>query len=336
MSAIDELVNAKVNHLRKIAEKNGRELLSPIDTIDIRDILSYLRDVAAWEAILDSCEILGFINKQQGHRDIARELIEMGVDAAIKLNRSDMQGRLTHDLAEIHHQQGRHEEATYLFEESYQLLMLSGNKFGALRSKHMLVMVLRGLGKKNRSLAYQKAKEVLEEAREIAKEDHTISPWVAHPLEVMSIFARDVGNLRLEENLLSEALRIHLESNQNDQSIMLGQCYRRLGQLFVRKKDYEKAEYYYQESLKYSAKGQNLRVAATTMRYLGDLYAKRRAFDTALLNYSQAMNIAIDGNFTDEQIALSLSLAYLYFRMGQFYDALSEVQNFSFLRKTVR
>jgi tetratricopeptide (TPR) repeat protein len=252
------------------------------------------------------------------------------------LNRASVEGRLLHDLAEIHHQQGRHRDAVELFEKSYALRRDAGDRFGALTTKHMLVLALRALRGNYHDIAYRKAQEVLAEASELAKEDSVKAPWVAHPIEVLSLFARDRKNFKLEHDLLMEALQIHLTNNQDDRSIMLGQCYGRLGQLSAEQRRYDEAIKYFNESLKYSAEGLNRRVAATSLRYLGDVYVAKKLFGEAIKNYTEAMDIAIDGSFTEEQIALSLSLARLYFLCGQIYDALSELQNILFLRKTLQ
>lgn len=325
-----------MDNLRRIAKNSSSRILSPLEVIDIRDALVTLDDAQAWDDILSCCDLFGFLNKQQGHRDLSRELIELGIKAATKLKATTAQGRLLHDLAEIHHQQGRHKEAAEMFEKSYSIQKAENEKFNALTTKHMLVLALRALKGKYRDTAYEKAKEVLLEARELAREDEARAPWVAHPIEVMSLFAKDKKDYILERQLILEATQIHLDNNQSDRSIMLGQCFGRLGQLSLAEKKYSEAKEYFRESLKYSAQGLNRRVAATSLRYLGDVLVAQKNYDEAMKNYAEAMDTAIDGNFTEEQIALSWSLSYLYLRCGQYYDALSELQNFFFLQKTLR
>ncbi len=320
-------------HLRKIAEAARDRRLSPLEVIDIREGLSVLRTTEANEEILECCRFYGFVNKQQGHRDLARELIDAGLESARKLQRTDDEGWLLHDLAEIHHQQGRHNIANELFERSYVLRSASGDKLGALKTKHMSVLTLRAMGKEKWDAAFKRAQEVLAEARELSEYDPAAETWVAHPLEVLSIFARDKKDYTTEHQLLEEAVQIHLAHNEGDRSIMLGQCFGRLGQSSARAGKIVEAEEYYQQSLYHSEQGQNRRVAATTLRYLGDLFVSKRRYDEALEKYSEAMDIAVDGTFVDEQIALSLAFAQLYARRYRFYDAFDELQNIVFLRK---
>ena len=327
-------MDSQIIHLRQIAKRARKRALSSFEAIDVEEGLKSLKENEQWETIVEIYHVFGFLNRQQGNRELARELVEATLQAAKALNRRDIEARLLHDLAEIHHQQGRNRQALELFENSYLLRMEIGARFDALKSKHMSVLVLRALGEHNK--AYRRAQEVLDEARELSDQNAALAAWIAHPLEVLAIFAGDSGELRKARKLIEEAISIHLANERDDKPIMLSQCYRRLGQLMMRERQWDQAEAIFLESLDYSRRANNSRLVATALRFLGDLYVQKRKYEAAIEQYSKAMDIAVNEGLTPEQMALSLSFARLYFKLGRIYDAFEEFRNAVFLWKALR
>ena len=97
---------------------------------------------------------------------------------------------------------------------------------------------------------------------------------------------------------------------------MLAQCYGRRGHVLTRRGKSGEAEKDYRISLDYCERAQNYRVAAVTLRYLGDLRRSQKRYGESMNFYSSAMDIAIDGRFVGEQIELAKAFASLYLRLG--------------------
>ena len=203
MTSTDEaLAIPQIERLGRIADAGRSRLLTPDEAMDVEAILLSLNSGQEWEKILLCYDQYRFLNRQQGHRDLARTIIDSALTAAKKLNRKDAECAILHDLAEIHMQQGRNEIANRLFLQSYQLHMDLQDNFGVLKSKHMSVLARRAMGRKWWKEAQRSAMEVLSEAQNLAKCCSEAAPWVAHPLELLSIFADDVGDYDEEERLL--------------------------------------------------------------------------------------------------------------------------------------
>lgn len=96
--------------------------------------------------------------------------------------------RLTHDRADIFHQLGEYRQAAQLYETSEQIYIQLNNKERAIASRHMRALVVRALGQL--AEADHLCETVIAEAHQLGL--HT---WIAHPLYVRALLARDRPDL---------------------------------------------------------------------------------------------------------------------------------------------
>ena len=110
-------------------------------------------------------------------------------------------------------------------------------------------MVVRAQGRTTE--AQQLCQSIVTEARKLQ-----LGSWLAHPLYVLALFARDRGDFHQAATLAEESITL-LSGTQED--AMVGQCHTFLGELALRQGDLTKARTHLEASLQLVQKASALR-----------------------------------------------------------------------------
>jgi tetratricopeptide (TPR) repeat protein len=142
--------------------------------------------------------------------------------------------------------------------------------------------------------------------------------WLAHPLYVRALLARDRGNLRAARQWIEGSIQRLTDA---DELAMLGQCYHFLGEIALLQGDLEQARMQLERSLNLSHQAGILRRVAATHRLLGDLARFQRQFGEAERRYHAAMELASRLGDRPQVARVLVSQAYLQAAMEQKQEA---------------
>jgi tetratricopeptide (TPR) repeat protein len=154
---------------------------------------------------------------------------------------------------------------------------------------------------------------VITEARHLGLE-----PWLAHPLYVQGLLARDNGDFRQAQRAIEESL-VRL-SHTNDLAL-IAQCQHFLGELSLLRGDMSGAHFHLEQSLRLSQQASIIRRVAATQRLLADLARLEGRYEDAQQLCYTALEVVSRLGDRPLYARLLLSQAQLAVRLGQMQTA---------------
>jgi len=209
------------------------------------------------------------------------------------------------------HQQGNYREAEKLYraaEEAYRAL---GEHAMALRSRHMRSLVVRAQGRLVE--AEHLCETTITETQELG-----LGRWLAHPLYVRGLLARDRSNLHVARESVQRSLEL---LGGTDELAMIAQCHHFLGELGLLESDLVGAREQLEYSLHLSQRIGILRRVAATQRLLGDLAQIEGRYEQAERIYDEALEVITRLDDRPQLARLLLSKAQLVARLGRDREA---------------
>lgn len=220
--------------------------------------------------------------------------------------------RFTHDRADIHHQRGEYRQAERLYQLSEQAYAELEEEAMALRSRHMRVLVIRVQGRL--AEAARLCRATIADARRLQ-----LHRWLAHPLYVQALLARDRRDFRQARQCIEESLD---RLGSSDEPAMIAQCRHFLGELALLQGYLTEARAQLEKSLLLSQKVGILRRVAATQRLLGDVARAEEQNDEADKLYRKAIATATRLGDRPQQARVLLSQAQLAADLGNRQHAL--------------
>lgn len=206
--------------------------------------------------------------------------------------------RYLHDLADMLNQQGSSAQAERFYLQSEEISLHQGLPEWALKSRHMRSMVVRAQGRADE--AWHLCQSTVDEARQLS-----LDQWLAHPLFVLALFARDRGDTPQAEALIAECL-LRLDGSGEDE--MLAQCHNILAEIALRQKRLAQARAHLDVSLALLQRREVKRLEITTQRLLGELAAAEGRSEDAERIYGESLRL-----FATEQFGDTVGQARLLF-----------------------
>jgi hypothetical protein len=197
----------------------------------------------------------------------------------------------------------------------------------ALKSRHMRSMVVRAQGRT--AEAQHLCQTTVDEARQLG-----LDQWLAHPLYVLALFARDLGNAHQAEALMAESLA-RLEGTGED--AMIAQCHNFLAETALQQRRLAQARIHLDTSLTLVQRVGIKRLEMTTRRLLGDLAAAEGRYGGAERIYRESL-IIFDAEELDDtagKAQMLFSRARLMIHMHKLHDAVPMLEASLALFKSV-
>ena len=147
------------------------------------------------------------------------------------------------------------------------------------------------------------SKSTVIEARELG-----LDRWLAHPLYVRALLARDRGDFASARQSVQEGLSL---LDECEEQAMVAQCHHFLGDIALREGKWSEARTCLEASLQISRQVGIRRRVAATQRALGDLMRLEGRLDEAAEAYREAIEVAVDVSDQPQLAQLYLSRARL-------------------------
>lgn len=237
---------------------------------------------ADWPDLMALRDALWPLLDRRGDWDQALQLNQWALEAAQAIGDWQNLARWTHDCADLRNQRGEYQAAVEQYTASAAAFGHLGKPELELRSRHMLAMVLRAQGRVSEAEAL--GRSVLADAKALA-----LGPWLAHPLYLLGLLARDRGAFMKANRYVEDSLALVTATGE---LAMQAQCQHFLGELAVLQGQRGEARAWLERSLALSRQLGICRREIATERLLGDLaQADGRLVDAATF-YRQALDVA--------------------------------------------
>jgi tetratricopeptide (TPR) repeat protein len=244
---------------------------------------------------------------------------EWAIEAATHQNNVLLIARYTHDLADMHSQQGNHKIAESFYSRSYDLYEQAEDRVAATKSLHMLALTKRAIGENPE--AETLAQQCLKRARVL-----DMGAWEAHPLHVLAWLARDNADYEKAIQYLSQALEIHTNSQEHDRTVMLAQSHYDIARTLIMIGSLSDAEQHIQSAIAWSDKGQVRRIYDMSLKVYGDLAIAQRDLQKAQMYYELALDKAQMAGDERRVAELYISLARVFWGIGLGRQAIAYFQ----------
>jgi tetratricopeptide (TPR) repeat protein len=207
---------------------------SPLDMGTLPDmhfIIRYCHEHAQWSNVVAYYDRLYADLDHYGEWLETLTLNKWARDAASEVGDRGRYARYTHQRGALLHQRGAHQEAERLFHESETVFRSFGEGKPAIESLHMRALVTRAQGR------LTEAQQICDRVVDEAKQLH-LDGWLAHPLFIRGLLARDRGDLALAEHYVSESRSLLVA---DDEPAMTAQCEQFLGEIAMLRSDWSQA-----------------------------------------------------------------------------------------------
>jgi tetratricopeptide (TPR) repeat protein len=260
-----------------------------------------------WSRVLSFRDILQPLLDNRGAWDQCLVLLAWTYEATCSIGDSTAAAGCLHDQGDILNQRGQYREAEEHYRAAEQAYGGIGAADVAIKSRHMRSMVVRAQGRLNEAM--QLSESVIVEAKALA-----LGRWLAHPLYVRGLLARDINDFVEARRCVMDGLAL-LEAT--DELVMIAQCHHFLGEVALLEGNLTLARTELEHSLELSQQVGILRRIATTKRLLADLALRQGRLVDADCLYREAMDIA--GQLGDQsQLArILLARSQLLASLGQ-------------------
>jgi tetratricopeptide (TPR) repeat protein len=225
--------------------------------------------------------------------------------------------RFTHDRADILNQRGEYRQAEHLYQFSEEAYLALGEVEMALRSRHMRALVIRAQGRLIE--AGRLCEATIVDALHLG-----LHRWLAHPLYVQALLARDWGDFQRARHCIEESLDCLTGS---DELSMIAGCHHFLGELAFLEGHLAEARARLEKSLQLSRQVGILRRVAATQRLLGDVARAEGQHNEAHRLYREAFTVATRLGDRPQQARILLSRAQLASSLGHRREAIDLLQN---------
>jgi tetratricopeptide (TPR) repeat protein len=173
-------------------------------------------------------------------------------------------------------------------------------------------MVVRAQGKAGE--AQHLCQSTVVEARQLG-----LDQWLAHPLFVLAIFARDRGDTHQAESLITECL-VRLDGTGEDD--LVAQCHNFLAEIALRQKKLAQARAHLDVSLPLLQHRGVKRLEMATRRLLGELAAAEDRSEEAERIYAQGLSM-----FDTDQLNDTMGQAQMLFSRARLLVQLHRAQD---------
>ncbi len=225
--------------------------------------------------------------------------------------------RWTHDMGDIFHSLGRYLEAEEKYKIGEKLYRACGQPDMAVRSAHMCSMVL---------LAQGRAKEASSLCERCITESQSLGlgNWVAHPLYVRGLLARDAGQFTKAAQCVEQSLALVKVA---DDKAMEAQCLHLLGEIALLRGNVESAINYLQDSCVISEVTGMQHRLSSSLRLLADIARDQGNFHDAQALYDRLLKMPWQSGDKVSLARIYLSMARLHNVLGQPGLALGQLQS---------
>lgn len=277
------------------------------DIVNVSQILGDAYQHQDWALLMTFQRQLQSLLDLRGYWGMGIQLNHWACEAAQETGAHVDWASWTHHRADIHNQEGRYPLALEEYLASETMFLQLGREPQALKSRHQRAMVLRATGQYRNALRLGEA--VIRRAQELGLDD-----WVANPLYLRALLARDRGDYNLAETTILESLRLFQEAAN---ASLAAHCQHFYGELLLLiGKEVERARHLLLASLATSRSLSIVRRVAATQRLLGDLERHAGNPDVASAYYQQAIETCEAIGDRPQKARTLLGQAQLAYQMG--------------------